>query len=155
MANRVRAQLVELNYKPSHSQLANAITSVMLFAHHNRILLTIPPGKGKSRVVCAIATLFKKVRKSVNRIFICFSSDILHETDKQVYASLNQLHDIEIKLVVGMKNVAEQIGPEDLLILDEADYHLFDDVCFRNSTLQKMQRHHRADSHLLPSARWC
>ena len=129
--------MVELNYKPSHSQLANAITSVMLVAHHNRILLTIPPGKGKSRVVCAIATLFKKVRKSVNRIFICFSSDILHETDKQVYASLNQLHDIEIKLVVGMKNVAEQIGPEDLLILDEADYHLFDDVYFRRATLPK------------------
>ena len=94
MANRVRAQLVELNYKPSYSQFASAIISVMLFAHHNRLLLTIPPGKGMSRVVCAIVTLFEKVRKGVNRIFICFSSDILHETDKQVYASLNQLIDI-------------------------------------------------------------
>ena len=36
-----------------------------------------------------------------------------------------------------MKNVAEQIGPQDLLILDEADYHLFDDVCFRNAALPK------------------
>ena len=155
MANRVRAQLVELNYKPSHFQFASAITSVMLFARHNRLLLTIPPGKGMSRVVCAIVTLFEKVRKGVNLIFIIFSSDILHETYKQVYASSNQLLDIEIKLAIGIKNVAEQIGPEDLLILDDADYYLFDDVCFRNATLQKMQRHHRADSHLLPSARWC
>ena len=36
-----------------------------------------------------------------------------------------------------MKNVAEQIEPQDLLILDEADYHLFDDVCFRRATLPK------------------
>ena len=36
-----------------------------------------------------------------------------------------------------MKNVAEQIGQQDLLILDEADYHLFDDFCFCNASLPK------------------
>jgi hypothetical protein len=31
---------------------------VLLFGKHTKQIISIPPGKGKSRVVCAIAALF-------------------------------------------------------------------------------------------------
>ena len=60
MRSKVMAGLIQLSYEPSHSQFACAITAVMLFSQHKRIMLTIPPGKGKSRVICAIAALFQR-----------------------------------------------------------------------------------------------
>ena len=54
--------LKDLGYLPSFSQFACALIAEMLFTHHKRILLSIPPGKGKSRVVCALATLFARQR---------------------------------------------------------------------------------------------
>ena len=127
--NDILPRLSDLNYKPSTSQMACAAIASLLFSSHKRQLITIPPGKGKSRVVCAIATIFKKVKKSVKRIFITFPSEILMKTDKVVYERLNDIlgSDLEIKLSVGTSTL--DMNSHDLLILDEADWHLFDDIC--------------------------
>ena len=111
-------------------------------------MIVIPPGKGKSRVVCAIATIFKKVlscstgrrkksdKRAVKRIYICFSSEILMDTDQEVYDILNDLlSDIEIVMTVGTKDI--EATPEDLIILDEGDWHLFDDICQGEEPLPK------------------
>ena len=73
----------------------------------------------------------------MRRIFVCFSSSILYETDKKVYSDLNHFLAIKIVPVVGLEKAAGEMTSQDLLIFDEADYHLFDDVCKRKARLPK------------------
>ena len=126
MHANLKVHLAELGYLPSFSQFACAIIAHMLFTHHKKILLSIPPGKGKSRVVCALAALFASYRKTITKIFICFTSEILLETDKEIYDHLNDSSPIKIVRVVGLDSVTDSNA---LVILDEADHHVFDVLC--------------------------
>ena len=92
-------------------------------------MISLGSGKGKTRVVSSIAVIFAKVLKNVDRIYIAFSSDKLLESDQEVYKKLKSALPIEVILVVGTENLADKIGMKDLLILDEADWHLYDDIC--------------------------
>jgi hypothetical protein len=108
MIPKVIPKLNELRYEPSSHQMACAVTTFLLFGQHKRQIISIPPGKGKSRVVCAISALFQRTSTPPKRIFIAFSSKILYDTDREVYESLNLLlHGIEVKPVVGTKAIAD------------------------------------------------
>ena len=52
--------LTEMQYRPSEAQKACAVAAVQLSKPNKKLLLCIPAGKGKSRVICAIATLFQR-----------------------------------------------------------------------------------------------
>ncbi len=59
------------------------------------------------------------------------------KTDAQVYTDLGLLLDgVEVVLTVGIDSVTFD-SKSDLLILDEADWHLFDDICQRQVALPK------------------
>ena len=81
--------LADLGFLPSFSQFACAIIASMLFSHNKKILLSVPPGKGKSRIICAIAAFLGQYRTTIKKVYICFTSEILLETDKHVYTRLN------------------------------------------------------------------
>ena len=61
-----------------------------------RIFLTIPPGKGKSRVISAIIA-YKAKFEHCKDFTILFSSEILKTVDKEVYDLINSLFDLTPK----------------------------------------------------------
>jgi len=62
----------------------------------------IPPGQGKSRVICAIAAIFQDVYRDVKTVHIVFSSEILKKTDQDVYEKLQHLLSrVHVQLHVG------------------------------------------------------
>ena len=81
MAKAALPTLREVNYGPSNSQLAVAVASVLLFGTYKRQMISVPSGKGKSRIVKAIAEMFRSQKKLMKRIVIAFSSKILYDTD--------------------------------------------------------------------------
>ena len=82
---------------------------------------------GKSRIIAAFTTIIaKSTFKKLNSIYIAFSSKTLLETDQAVYKSLSILLGIKIHLSIGIDEATQKMLRTDLLILDEADWHLFD-----------------------------
>ena len=70
-----------------------------------------------------------KSNKKERKVIIGFSSQILLDTDNEVYRRLNLVLPIQIKTAVGMSEIIKKTTPKDILILDEADSLLFDDLC--------------------------
>ena len=78
-------------------------------------------------MIATIATIFREVHSELNAIYIVFPTEILRDTDKEVYDSLQRMMPgVKINLCIGTKEAVEQCGPEDLLLLDEADKLLLD-----------------------------
>jgi len=89
-------------------------------------LWDVPPGLGKSRIIGALA-VFLKTRKKPCDISIVFPSEILLETDREMYTKIATMLSIEIKLHVGLTvEELDAIRPNTLLILDEGDWYLLD-----------------------------
>ena len=80
---------------------------------------------GKSRVALSLAILFTccKDYTSPETVHVVFSSDILLQTDKAIYDKIKLLA-IQINPVVGVH--AASIKKNDIVILDEGDWHLLD-----------------------------
>lgn len=104
--------------------------------------MVVPAGKGKSRIVAGIAVLAaKSMRKSEEaKIVIGFSSKILLKTDEKLYTNLSLLLGITFELCVGMSEIIKHTKPVDMLIMDEADYLLFDDLCTTDDDLPKCKK---------------
>ena len=84
---------------------------------------------GKSRIIVAFTIIMKNAyKKDLNAIYIAFPSQILLDTDKDVYVKLNQTLQIDVHLTVGIDAVTSKMTKKDLLILDEADWHLLDEI---------------------------
>ena len=79
-------------------------------------------------MICAIAAIFQDAYPDVANVHIVFSSAILEETDREVYEKLRQLLNTNVTLHVGTASL-QNVRKKDLVILDEADWHLFDDLC--------------------------
>ena len=112
---------------PNANQLGVAIAAALdLESKHKRQLWDVPPGLGKSRIIGALA-VFLKTRKKPCDISIVFPSEILLETDREMYTKIATMLSIEIKLHVGLTvEELDAIRPNTLLILDEGDWYLLD-----------------------------
>ena len=76
----VQKILKEIDYEPSSAQMACIAAATM--TTQKRLLLVVPAGKGKSRIVAGIAiVLAKTIKKKESKVVIGFSSGILLETD--------------------------------------------------------------------------
>ena len=83
---------------------------------------------GKSRIIASIVTIFlKSFKKGVNTVYVAFASEILRETDKAVYADLQTSLCVDVVLTIGIDEAMSSMTKNDLLILDEADWHLLDE----------------------------
>lgn len=136
----VRTYLSELEYNPSSAQMAVIAAATQM--NWKRLLLVVPAGKGKSRIVAGIAVLLAKPMKKSEgaKIVIGFSSKILLKTDEQLYTNLSIVLKINFKLCVGMSEIIKHTQPVDTLIMDEADYLLFDDLCTTDDDLPKCKK---------------
>ena len=84
----IPTKLQEYDYEPNNNQLAVAIAIKLQFDRKRKMFVSVPPGKGKSRIIAALATLFMMERKDLSTIHIVFSSMILRDTDKKVFSLL-------------------------------------------------------------------
>ena len=57
-----------------------------------------------------------------------------------MYTSLSALLGIKFELCVGMSEIIKHTKPVDTLIMDEADYLLFDDLCTTDDDLPKCKK---------------
>lgn len=71
----------------------------MCDSKHKRIFLSIPPGKGKSRVIAAIIAL-KKEYSGTKSFTIVFTTELLKSVDAKVYEGIAALLTINIEMVV-------------------------------------------------------
>ena len=83
----VQKILKEIDYEPSSAQMACIAAATM--TTQKRLLLVVPAGKGKSRIVAGIGVVeARQIRKKGAKIVIGFSSEILLQTDQAVYEKL-------------------------------------------------------------------
>ena len=83
----VQTRLREIDYEPSSAQMACIAAAAM--SREKRLLLVVPAGKGKSRIVAGIGVVeARQIRKKGAKIVIGFSSEILLQTDQAVYEKL-------------------------------------------------------------------
>ena len=79
----VRANLVDMDCEPNSNQLGVAIAAALKFKKEKRQCWRVPPGMGKSRILAAFAVIMAKdYTRSLNAIYIAFSSQILLDTDR-------------------------------------------------------------------------
>ena len=82
---------------------------------------------GKSIIIADIAIIAYLQYKNLGKIYIVFSSEILRDSDRQVYDNLKRfMPNAEVELYVGMEGAVKVMQSNDLMIIDEADYQLID-----------------------------
>ena len=115
---------------PNNSQIGVAIAAALMFGAHKRQCWRVPPGMGKSRIIAALAVIMHKKykKKGLGKICIAFSSKILLDTDEQVYTILSAILGLKVHLSIDFDDVVKNMDKNDLLILDEADWHLLDQL---------------------------
>ena len=97
--DQINRELKSIDYSLNNNQIACAIAVLTNNAKHKRIFLTIPPGKGKSRVIAALIA-YKAAFEEWKKFTILFSDAKLKEVDEHVYQKLNAWYDLAIELKV-------------------------------------------------------
>ena len=76
----INMELKQIEYSLNNNQIACAIAALYEKKKNKQIFLTIPPGKGKSRVIAAIIA-YKAAYENQIDFTILFSSDLLMSVD--------------------------------------------------------------------------
>ena len=95
-----------------------------------RIIVAVPPGKGKSRIMAAIIALKFDFSKD-KRFTVLYSSELLRSADEAKFHLLQQLlYGSEIRQVVFNpdKPVRDQVDETTFLLVDEADTVFLDNA---------------------------
>ena len=92
-----------------------------------RSIISVPSGKGKSRIIAAAVALAARY-DGVRNFAIVYSSELLKSVDTRSYQMLGSLLMINIKQVVFDQSVGlrNQIDQDRFLLIDEADFVLID-----------------------------
>lgn len=113
---------------PSKYQIALAISAAHLAkgTFHNRTLWELPAGSGKSRVIACLAFILLLTGKA-QKIHIVFPNSALMNRDKKDYASYFTTVDPPLTdKVVYHSDLNFSAGAKDVVIIDEADYFIFE-----------------------------
>ena len=87
-----------VKYNLNNNQMACVIGAVRCKGK-GRVFLTIPPGKGKSRVIAGIIA-YKSKFENCKKFTIMFSSELLKGVDEKVYQHIQNVFSVSINLVV-------------------------------------------------------
>ena len=119
--------LNDMDYAPNDNQLAVAIAAALMLPKSKRQIWCVAPSMGKSRIIATFATIVaKKFKKDLEEIYIAFSSESLLDTDAELYEDMASALKMPVHCSVGMDYAEKNMTKKDLLILDEADWHLLD-----------------------------
>ena len=92
-----------MDCEPNSNQLGVAIAAALMFKSQKRQCWRVPPGMGKSRILAAFAVIMAKdYTKSLKKIYIAFSSQILLDTDRMVYEHLASILRKPVHLSLGI-----------------------------------------------------
>ena len=83
---------------------------------------------GKSIIIADIAIIaYLQYTKTIGKIYIVFSSDLLMNSDKKVYDEMKKfMTTVDIILCVGLESVVDKVEKIDFMVIDEADHPLVD-----------------------------
>jgi hypothetical protein len=126
----VESAFKSIKFPINNSQLATAMLLADLLLDKNRLLCQMGAGKGKSRVVLALAIHHLRTKKE--EIFVIFSSDGLRKRDLDLMADIHTFvgctdsdFNKRVKFVVGLDQIPKKKGC--LVIVDESDYIIMKD----------------------------
>ena len=85
-ASKVERAFTSINYPINHNQLATSMLLGDLLTENNRLLCQMGAGKGKSRVMIALA--IHHLRTEKDEVFVSFSSDGLRRRDQDLMAEI-------------------------------------------------------------------
>ena len=102
--DKLNLQFNAVNYNLNNNQMACVIGAVKCKGK-GRVFLTIPPGKGKSRVIAGIIA-YKSKFDFCKKFTIMFSSELLKSVDEKVYEHIKNVFCVSINLVVYNPKVA-------------------------------------------------
>ena len=128
----------EIGFPINHNQMATAMVLSSILPSDSRLLCQMGAGKGKSRVIAALALLYLKTTSK--DIYIVFLNDSLKKRDKEqcndlwtFEGHLDKKNAKRIHHVVGVNNIPAD--KECLVIVDESDEIIMSDpVKFYNKT---------------------
>ena len=132
--DKCKNQAAQIGFAPNFNQFACAAYvhhTIRAKENHNKMLIIMPPGKGKSRVALSLMYLFANGTTNIcfDRVVMVFTHHALLTADEAMFTNLAQLWSINIKLasLEDVKNGA-LIKPKDFVIYDEADFIFLDEV---------------------------
>ena len=124
-----KTQSEKFNFQPNNNQFACAAYIHNTLRVRERVLLTMPPGKGKSRIILSLLLVYQSHpnQKYWDRFVIVFTHQELLNADRDMYEQMAQTWGIEIKLLVfNVEILQNEINSQDFVIYDEADFVFLD-----------------------------
>ena len=124
----VNRDLAPVGLQPNNAQYGCAVAALYK-REHSRSIISVPTGKGKSRIIAAVVNL-AVLQQMADKFTVVYSSELLKSVDQRNYELLATLLRVEIQQVVfdkeqGLENQVEQ---DRFLLIDEADFILIDNV---------------------------
>ena len=117
----------DYQFAPNHNQFAAAVAS--LYIKDQRVLLSVPPGKGKSRIL-AVILIIKFTLSPLMKFTIVFASEFGKSVDCKKYQQVADFYQINLNMVVFQPGVPieNQVREYDFVLMDEADEILLDNT---------------------------
>ena len=117
--------MAEYDLEPSVEQYGVAVGAVVRYQLGQKKQIWIQPaGSGKSRVLVLVGLLMQKVNKKFKSIYVYYSHEVLRQTDDRIWTRIAATSAVpfERRIMPDLTGV----GPSSLILVDEADYMLFD-----------------------------
>ena len=117
----------DADMQPNNNQFACAVyiaENLKSTAKEKKIMLTMPPGEGKSRIT--VALLYLMLKKSFTRFTLLFSHEAIMKADQISLQRLQKHWGLDIRYKVYEKDEEIPARQNDVLIMDEADYLILD-----------------------------
>ena len=128
--DEISRALNDVGLKPNHAQYGIGVGAVCN-AKRPRCIISVPSGKGKSRIIAAIIAIRAQSQKlfSQKHFTIVYSSQLLKEVDREKYELLAIIYKTEIRQVVFEGGALDTVVDKDSCVLiDEADTVLLDNA---------------------------
>ena len=117
----------EAEFMPNNNQFGCAVfiaEHLKATAKENKILFTMPPGEGKSRIT--VALLYLMMKKNVTYFTLLFSHEAIMKADQDKLERLETQWGLDIRYEVYAADKEISARTNEMLIIDEADYLLLD-----------------------------
>ena len=127
MHDQISTTLNDVGLKPNQAQYGIAVGAICN-DKMPRSIISVPSGKGKSRIIAAIIAMRAKSGLFTQKHFtVVYSSELLQKVDFEKYVLLAIIYDVEIRQVVFEGGALDTVvDKESCVLIDEADTVLLD-----------------------------
>ena len=127
LQSECNARARDADVSPNNNQFACAVyiaETLKPNTKEKKIMLTMPPGEGKSRIT--VALLYLMLKKHVTSFTLLFSHEAIMRADQISLCRLQTHWGMDIRYEVYEKDKEILARKNEVLIMDEADYLVLD-----------------------------